>query len=89
MREAVRLEGAEKGWDDEKISEEIFLRRNALMNEFNLGVEALGINPDDARMNKRDIAMSRLDQLFNTHLIARAQLAIVNLNDGSRRHDYG
>lgn len=84
LRAAVKLEGAEKGWDDEKIADEVFLRKNALMNEYYIGVSSLGINPDDARMNKRDIAMSRLDQLFNTQLIARAQMAVVNFEDGSK-----
>jgi hypothetical protein len=62
-----------------------FKRVNAKRNEFDLGVQALGLNPEDSRMNNRDIALSRLDQLLNTKLIARAQFAVVHLPDGSKR----
>jgi len=57
------------------------------MNEYNLGTGpgGLGINPDDSRMNQRDIALSRIDQLLNTNLVARAQFAVLHMPDGSTR----
>lgn len=84
LYEAIDAEGLEKGWDAEKIEDEKFLRKNAMMNEYNLGIDELGINPDDARMSNRDVAMARLDQLFDTKLIARTQFATLNMEDGSK-----
>lgn len=84
LNTAIDAEGLEKGWDDEKISDEKYLRKNAMRNEYDLGVDELGINPDDARMSNRDVAMSRLDQLFDTKLIARTQFATLNMEDGSK-----
>jgi hypothetical protein len=83
----VQLEAVEKGWSQQKIAEVIANRKNAKMNEYFLGTGegSLGIDAKDARMNNRDIAMSRLDQLLGTNLIARAQFAVVHMPDGSTR----
>jgi hypothetical protein len=50
-------------------------RMNAATNESSLGIELVGINPTDAHMANRDVAMWRLDQLLGANVIARAQLA--------------
>jgi hypothetical protein len=83
----TQLEGAQKGWSQDVIAETIFKRKNAKINEYFLGTGegSLGIDANDARMNNRDIAMSRLDQLLGTNLIARAQFAVVHMPDGSTR----
>jgi hypothetical protein len=83
----VREEAVQKGWSEDKIQEVIFKRKNALTNEYYLGTGegSLGIDPNDARMNNRDIAMSRLDQLLGTNLIARAQFAVVHMPNGTDR----
>lgn len=83
--ETYRLKREKENWDLETYLGELGKARLALMNEYNLGVDALGINPEDARMSQRDIAMSRLDQLLGTHIIARAQFAIVHMEDGGTR----
>jgi hypothetical protein len=49
---------------------------NSLSNEYNIGVDLVGIDSDNARMAKRDVAMSRLNQILNQNVIAKAQLAL-------------
>jgi hypothetical protein len=49
---------------------------NSLSNEYNIGVDLVGIDSDNARMAKRDVAMSRLNQILNQNIIAKAQLAL-------------
>jgi len=78
----VQEEGLQKGWKKNKIEQEITKRDNAINNEENVAIQAGGINPEDARLANRDIAMSRLDQLLGTKMIARAQFAVVTMGDG-------
>lgn len=49
---------------------------NAMSNEYNIGVALVGIDPENARMAKRDVATSRLNQILNQNIIAKAQLAV-------------
>ncbi len=49
---------------------------NAMANEYNIGVDLVGIDPENARMAKRDVATSRLNQILNQNVIAKAQLAV-------------
>jgi hypothetical protein len=51
-----------------------------LLNEKYLGVDMLGIDPNDARMANRDVAMYRLDQLLGGDLIAKAELVTRNID---------
>ena len=87
VRTQVEAEAVEKGWSKDEIATIVAKRMNAKMNEYYIGTSStgLGIDAEDARMNNRDVAMSRLDQLLGTHLIARAQFAVVHMPDGSTR----
>lgn len=58
------------------------LEANALQNEAALGVRMLGIDPNDARMANRDVAMARLDQLLGGGVIAKAELVKRHLPTG-------
>ncbi|MBZ0288924.1 MAG: hypothetical protein K8I30_15005, partial [Anaerolineae bacterium] len=87
VRMQVEAEAVEKRWTQDEIKAIIARRMNAKMNEYYIATSStgLGIDAEDSRMNQRDIAMSRLDQLLGTHLIARAQFAVVHMPDGSTR----
>lgn len=61
-----------------------FDKYNALSNEYRLGVKMVGIDAKDARMAKRDVAMSRLDQLLGAGVIAKAQMAVQHTADGDK-----
>ena len=47
-----------------------------IANEHRIGVEMVGIDSENARMAKRDVAMSRLNQILGGGVIAKAQLAV-------------
>lgn len=51
--------------------------QQALQNEAEL-TGHLGIDRNDPRLSQRDVAMSRLDQLLGTEVIARTQMALMN-----------
>lgn len=80
----ITEEGTEKGWSQEKILEEIQKKKTAKENEYWVGIDLAGINQDDARLASRDVAMSRLDQLLGSKMIARAQFAVVTMGDGTQ-----
>jgi hypothetical protein len=83
-------EGKQMGYVAEKDLELLesvgqdFEAYNALKNEYELGVSMVGIDPNNARMAKRDVAMSRLDQLLGGKVIAKAQMAIRQMPDGTK-----
>jgi hypothetical protein len=56
----------------------------ALDNELTFGVKTAGINSQDARMAKRDVATTRLNQLLGANIIAKAQLSIQENGDGKK-----
>jgi len=55
-----------------------------LENENTFGVKLAGINSKDARMAKRDVATSRLNQLLGANIIAKAQLSVQYNGDGTK-----
>ncbi len=54
---------------------------NAMSNEYNIGVDLVGIDSENAHMAKRDVATSRLNQILNQNVIAKAQLAVQHIGD--------
>ncbi|MCA0454586.1 MAG: hypothetical protein LCI00_11500 [Chloroflexi bacterium] len=69
MRELKKQLGDDKGM-------EVF---NSMSNEYNIGVDLVGIDPENARMAKRDVATSRLNEILNQNVIAKAQLAVQHI----------
>lgn len=60
-----------------------FEQYNALKNEYELGVKMVGIDSENARMAKRDVAMSRLNDLLGAGVIAKAQMAVRHTDGGN------
>ena len=67
-----------------KKGEEGFNAWNTAQNEKAIGVDLVGIDATNARMAKRDVAMSRLDQLLGGNVIAKAELAVMHSGDGKK-----
>lgn len=83
-----------ENWDDDgeaynritkgKVGQEGFNAWNSAQNEKMLGVDLVGIDAANARMAKRDVAMSRLNQLLGANVIAKAELAVMHGGGGKK-----
>lgn len=67
-----------------KDREQAFQDWNTAANEKDIGVGLVGIDASNARMAKRDVAMSRLNQLLGANVIAKAELAVMHGGDGKK-----
>ncbi len=67
-----------------KKGEEGFNAWNTAQNEKSIGVDLVGIDATNARMAKRDVAMSRLNQLLGANVIAKAELAVMHTGEGKK-----
>ncbi len=72
------MNAAKVGADDPDLLE------NMLDNEKRIAVDLVGINPEDAHMANRDVAMSRLNQLLGANVIAKAEMAVRHTAQGEK-----
>ena len=76
----VEQQNAElEGVTDEAERTRIKGKYSSKLTEYDLAVDTVGIDPDNARMTQRDVAMSLIDSLLEANVIARAQFAIMNV----------
>jgi hypothetical protein len=66
-----------------KSKDESFAIRNGMNNEKAMGIGKVGIDPNDAHMANRDVAMYRLDQLLEGGVIAKAEIATRETPNGT------